>query len=147
MTRDGVRDLELREVWSGGVREDFSAATARIIAYFADECSRNLDKLLAHFTSEAEVVTPDGVHRGRDAIAAVYRKSFNDFPRLIVDVTASFVGHGAHCYEYRAVLSDPANNDWLIEGINLMKLERGLISSLRSFEDAPRRMSAGGRST
>jgi hypothetical protein len=44
------------------------------------------------------------------------------------------------------VLTDPANNDWLIEGINLMKLERGLISSLRSFEDAPRRMAAGGQS-
>ena len=41
------------------------------------------------------------------------------------------------------MLSD-ADNDWLIEGVNLMKLERGLISSLRSFEDAPRRLSTGG---
>jgi hypothetical protein len=146
VTRDGARDLELRDVWSGAVREDFSLATARIIAYFADECSRNLDKLLTHFSSDAEVVTPDGVYRGRDAIAGVYRKSFTDYPRLSVDVTASFVGRGAHCYEYRAVLSDETKNDWLIEGINLMKLEGGLISSLRSFEDAPRRMSAEGQS-
>jgi hypothetical protein len=146
MSKDGAHDLELREVWSGDVREEFSAATRRIIAYFADECSRNLDKLLAHFTGDAEVVTPDGVYRGRDAIAAVYRKSFSDFPRLSVDVKAGFVGGGAHCYEYRAVLSDAADNDWLIEGINLMKLEGGLISSLRSFEDAPRRISAGGHS-
>jgi hypothetical protein len=42
------------------------------------------------------------------------------------------------------VLSDAADNHWLIEGINLMRLEHGLISSLRSFEDAPRRISTAG---
>ena len=57
---------------------------------------------------------------------------------------AGFAGRGAHCFEYSAVLSDGASNHWLVEGINLMKLEHGLISSLRSFEDAPRRLSAAG---
>jgi hypothetical protein len=56
-----------------------------------------------------------------------------------VDVKASFAGRGAHCFEYSAVLSDAANNHWLVEGINMMKLEGGLIARLRSFEDAPRR--------
>jgi hypothetical protein len=42
------------------------------------------------------------------------------------------------------VLSDADDNDWLVEGINLMKLEDGLISRLRSFEDAPRRIPVGG---
>jgi hypothetical protein len=59
-------------------------------------------------------------------------------------VKAGFVGRGAHCFEYSAVLSDAADNHWLVEGVNLMKLEGGLISSLRSFEDAPRRLSARG---
>jgi hypothetical protein len=52
------------------------------------------------------------------------------------------VGRGAHCFEYSVVLSDVAGDRWLVEGINLMKLKRGLISSLRSFEDAPRRLGA-----
>jgi hypothetical protein len=143
MGKDSLPDLELLEVCSADARGAFSAATARILAYWADECARDLDKLMSHFTNDAEVITPDGVFRGREAVAALYQKSFNDFPGLKVDVKASFVGRGAHCYAYSAVLSD-ADNDWLVEGVNLMKLEHGLISSLRSFEDAPRRLSTGG---
>jgi len=146
MITDSSPRLELLGICDADARDAFSAATARIMAYWADECARDFDKLMAHFTSDAEVVTPDGTFRGRDAVAAVYRKSFDDYPGLKVDVRTSFVGHGAHCYEYSAVLSDTAGNDWLIEGVNLMKLEGGLISSLRSFEDAPRRLAGGGGS-
>lgn len=146
MIADSSLDLELPELSDGDAREGFSTAKARLIAYFADECARNLDRLMTHFTDEAEVVTPDGAFRGREAIAAVYRKSFDTFPGLKVDVKAGFAGRGAHCFEYRAVLSDVDNHHWLIEGINLMRLEDGLISSLRSFEDAPRRLSIEGAS-
>jgi hypothetical protein len=144
MIEGSVPDLELLELCDGDARRAFSAAMARIMAYWADECARDLDKLMTHFTSDAEVVTPEGTFRGREAVAAVYRKSFDTFPGLKVDVKASFVGRGAHCFEYSAVLSDAADNHWLIEGVNLMKLENGLISSLRSFEDAPRRISPEG---
>jgi len=123
----------------------FAAAEARIVAYWADECARDLDKLMTHFTADAEVVTPEGSFRGHRAIASLYKKSFDSFPGLKVDVKAGFVGRGAHCFEYSAVLSDTANDRWLIEGINLMQLEDGLISRLRSFEDAPRRLSSGGK--
>jgi hypothetical protein len=137
-----VADLELPEVWSGKARAEFSAATSRILAYWTDECARDLNRLMTHFTRDAEVITPDGAYRGHDAVAALYQKSFDSYPGLAVDVTASFPGRGGHCYEYRAVLSDAERTDWLVEGINLMKLEGGLIASLRSFEDALRRMPA-----
>ncbi len=140
-------DLELRGICSGETHGALATATARILAYWVDECARNLDKLMTHFTRDAEVITPDGVFRGHEAVAALYQKSFDDYPGLTVDVKTSFVGRGAHCYEYSAVLSDAADNRWLIEGINLMKLEGGLISSLRSFEDAPRRIPARGKSS
>jgi hypothetical protein len=137
-----VADLDLPEVWRGDARAGFTAATARIMAYWTDECARDLKKLMTHFTRDAEVITPDGTYRGYDAVAALYRKSFDSYPGLAVDVTASFPGRGGHCYEYKAALSDIDGNDWLVEGINLMKLQDGLIASLRSFEDAPRRLSA-----
>ena len=143
MSESSLPDLELPDLEGGGARGAFSAAATRIMAYWADECARDLDRLMAHFTRDAEVVTPDGVFRGREAVASLYQKSFDSFPGLTVDVRAGFVGHGAHCFEYSAVLSDSADNRWLIEGINLMRLERGLISHLRSFEDAPRRLEAG----
>jgi hypothetical protein len=123
-------------------RRAFFEAKARITAYWEDECARDLTKLMTHFTCDAEVITPGGAHRGYEAVATLYKKSFDDFPVLIVDIKAGFAGRGAHCFEYSAVLSDVAGNRWLVEGINLMKLKRGLISSLRSFEDAPLRLGA-----
>ena len=40
-------------------RDAFFEATARILAYWADECARDLEKLMTHFTRDAEVITPD----------------------------------------------------------------------------------------
>jgi hypothetical protein len=147
MSKEGLpADLERPASSSADAQGSLAAAMARITAYWDDECARDLDKLMTHFTRDAEVVTPDGTFRGHDAVASLYQKSFDSFPGLKVDVKAGFAGQGAHCVEYRAVLTDTANNEWLIEGINLMRLEQGLICSLRSFEDAPRRLSTGGAS-
>jgi hypothetical protein len=139
---DSSPDLDLLDSCGGPTRGSFSEAKARIIAYWTDECARDLDRLMTHFTSNAAVTTPDGTYRGHAAVSALYKKSFDDFPGLTVDVTAAFAGKESHCFEYSAVLLDKADIRWLVEGINLMELERGLISSLRSFEDVPRRLSA-----
>ena len=132
--------LELRAVCAREALGSYSAAKARIVAYWDDECARDLKKLMTHFTRNAEVVTPDGAVRGQAAVAALYQKSFDAYPELTVEMKAGFAGDGAHCFEYSAVLTDGDSNRWLIEGINLMRLKDGLIASLRSFEDAPRRM-------
>jgi hypothetical protein len=146
MSLEDLADPGLTGVFGADDRAGFTAAKARILAYWSDECARDLNRLLAHFAGNAEVVTPDGRYHGRAAIAELYKKSFEGYPGLKVDVKASFVGRGAHCFEYSAVLTDRAANSWLIEGINLVRLEGALIGSLRSFEDAPRRISAGGDS-
>ncbi|HVT53262.1 MAG TPA: nuclear transport factor 2 family protein [Dongiaceae bacterium] len=135
--------LDLRDVCNEAGRAAIAAATAKVIAYWDDECARDLPRMMAHFTPDVEVVTPDGSYRGHDAVAALYRKSFDAYPGLTVDVKASFAGRDAHCVEYRAVLHDAENKPWLIEGINLMRLKDGRIAYLRSFEDAPRPMTGG----
>jgi len=132
--------LDLRDVCSDAGRAAMAAATAKVIAYWGDECARDLPKMMDHFTPDVEVVTPDGSYRGHDAVSALYQKSFDAYPGLTVDVKASFAGRDAHCVEYRAVLSDKDDQHWLIEGINLMRLKDGRISYHRSFEDAPRLM-------
>jgi hypothetical protein len=132
--------LELRDVCGREALSAYATAKERLIAYWEDECARDLDKLMTHFALDAEVITPDDAVRGHAAVAALYRKSFDAYPELTVEMKAGFAGDGAHCFEYSAVLQDTESNRWLVEGINLMRLERGLISSLRSFEDAPRRL-------
>ena len=132
--------LDLRDICNEAGRAALAAATAKVIAYWGDECARDLQKMMTHFTPDVEVVTPDGSYRGHDAVAALYQKSFDAYPGLTVDVKASFAGRDAQCVEYRAVLFDAEDKRWLIEGINLMRLKDGRIAYLRSFEDAPRLM-------
>jgi len=132
--------LDLRDICNEAGRAALAAATAKVIAYWDDECARDLTKMMAHFTPDVEVVTPDGSYRGHDAVAALYRKSFDAYPGLTVDVTASYAGRDGQCVQYRAVLYDAEDKGWLVEGINLMRLKDGRISYLRSFEDAPRLM-------
>ena len=83
----------------------------------------------------------------REKLALLFRLGWShEYADTSRPVTASFAGRDAHCFEYRAVLCDTADNHWLIEGVNVMKLEQGLISRLRSFEDAPRRLPTEGGS-
>jgi hypothetical protein len=130
--------LDLHDICHEPARNALTEATAKAIAYWKDECARDLPKLLTHFTPDAEVVTPDGSYRGKDAVAALYQKSFDAFPGLTVDVTAAYAGRDAQCVQFRAVLFDHDQKGWLVEGVNVMRLEDGRISYLRSFEDAPR---------
>jgi hypothetical protein len=57
-------------------------------------------------------------------------------------VTGRFAGRGEHAVEYAAVLTDPAGAAWMIEGVNLITVRGGLIARLRSYEDAPKPVSA-----
>jgi methylmalonyl-CoA/ethylmalonyl-CoA epimerase len=129
--------VELIEFVDGEAYGTLAAATQRSINYWADECRRDLDAMLAHFTDDAEVITPDGSHVGRDAIAALYTESFTKYPQLEVDVIARYAGRGSHGFEFYAVLTDVAGVRWVVRGVNVVTLERGLIARMRSFEDAP----------
>ena len=137
--------LDLGDVCREPARAALAAATAKSIAYWKDECTRDLAKLLAHFTADAEVVTPDGSYRGHDAVAALYQKSFDAFPGLTVEVTAVYAGRDAQCVQFRAVLFDHQDKGWMVEGVNVMRLEDGRIAYLRSFEDTPRLLPNGDR--
>jgi hypothetical protein len=128
---------------SGKLNVALLAAKTRSLAYWKDECDRDLDRLLAHFTSDASVVTPNGIYSGGEAIRGLYRNSFEEYPALSVDVIDVFPGADACCIEYSAVLTDVSSRRFLVEGVNLMRMRDGWISYLRSFEDAPRPIPVG----
>jgi hypothetical protein len=128
---------------SGKLNVALLAAKTRSLAYWKDECDRDLDRLLAHFTSDASVVTPNGIYSEGGAIRGLYRNSFEEYPALSVDVIDVFPGADACCIEYSAVLTDVSSRRFLVEGVNLMRMRDGWISYLRSFEDAPRPIPVG----
>jgi len=134
--------IELIEFADGAAYGTFATAAKRLLGYWADECRRDLGHTLGHFGDNAEVLTPDGSFTGHEAIAGLYQRSFATYPGLAVDVVGRFVGRGSHAFEFAAVLTDADGGRWAIEGVNVITLENGLISRLRSYEDAPRRLSA-----
>lgn len=133
--------LELIEFADGPAYGTLATATERVLAYWADECRRDMASMLAHFTPDAEVLTPGGSYTGTAAIAELYQESFTAYPELVVDVTAHFVGRGAHCYEFDATLTDKDGALWGVRGVNVVTLENGLIARMRSYEDLPGRLS------
>jgi methylmalonyl-CoA/ethylmalonyl-CoA epimerase len=136
--------VELIESGDGDSFGSFTPATERVIAYWVDECKRDLEALLTHFTADAVVVTMDGSYQGTQAIRALYQDSFDAFPGLQVDLVARYSGRGTHCFEFSAVLTDPAGVPHLVEGVNVLTLEGGMIAHMRSYENAPRPMASGG---
>jgi methylmalonyl-CoA/ethylmalonyl-CoA epimerase len=129
--------VELIEFDSGDGYGTLAASTERIVAYWVDECSRDLDQMMTHFAPDAEVVTPDGAFTGYAAIAAMYQQSFATYPQLEVEVTGRYAGRGSHCFEFYAVLTDTAGVRHVVRGVNVLTLDDGLISRMRSFEDPP----------
>jgi hypothetical protein len=107
---------------SGKLNVALLAAKTRSLAYWKDECDRDLDRLLAHFTSDASVVTPNGIYSEGGAIRGLYRNSFEEYPALSVDVIDVFPGADACCIEYSAVLTDVSSRRFLVEGVNLMRM-------------------------
>jgi methylmalonyl-CoA/ethylmalonyl-CoA epimerase len=136
--RPSSTSIELIEFADGQAYGTLAAATRRILGYWNDECLRDLGRMLAHFADDAQVVTPDGRFTGRAAIASLYEQNFAAYPQLSVDVTARYTGRGSHVFEFTALLADPQGRRWQIEGMNVITLEDGLITRLRSYEDQPR---------
>src|SRR5262245_31254977 len=52
LSGDVLSDLQRRDLCSGDAGAGFAAAEARIVAYWADECARDLDRLMTHFTPD-----------------------------------------------------------------------------------------------
>jgi len=111
--------------------------------YWAAESARDMTRMLAHFTPDAEVETPDGRAVGHEQIAAMYQQSFDAYPGLTVSIVNGYAGASDHGVAFDAVLTDPAGGRWRVRGVNTVELHDGLIRRLRSFEDRPSPIATG----
>lgn len=111
--------------------------------YWAAESARDMTAMLASFSHEAEVVNQDGRAVGHKEIAAMYRKSFDEYPMLSVEIEGGYCGDTDHLVAFSAILADRSGSQWQVRGVNQVRVEAGLITRLRSFEDKPSLITAG----
>lgn len=76
-------------------------------AWIADWNSRDLDRILAHYTDDvvfhspkAKTITGDGVVRGIAALRAYWREGLARRPNLVFTLDAVYVGHDSLTVAY-----------------------------------------------
>jgi NAD(P)-dependent dehydrogenase (short-subunit alcohol dehydrogenase family)/ketosteroid isomerase-like protein len=116
-----------------------SSTEAIARAYWKAEESRDVDRIMEFFAPDAEWRGPGVQLRGHDEIRGFYADSGRRFPGLEVTVERVLPAAGGAgdetALEWSAVFRDPAGNVRGLNGVNIMRTERGKITSLTTYND------------
>jgi ketosteroid isomerase-like protein len=105
-------------------------------SYWAAECRRDIDAVMAHYQEDATYEDAGGLLRGQSEIRTFYEQSARDYPGLEVTILREFVGTAdSSALEVYAVLIDHEGRRFRIRGLNALTVRDGRIASLRCFED------------
>ena len=109
-------------------------------SYWAAECRRDIDAVMAHYHPDATYQDAGGLLRGHAEIRGFYEGSARDYPGLEVTITREFPGSptaagDASALEVYAVLTDHAGQRFQIHGLNVMTVRDGKFTSVRCYED------------
>jgi ketosteroid isomerase-like protein len=116
-------------------------------SYWAAECRRDIDAVMAHYHPDATYQDAGGLLRGHAEIRGFYEASARDYPGLEVTILREFPGSSdASALEVYAVLIDHEGGRFQIFGLNIMTVRDGKFTSVRCFEDPPSPEPAGGQS-
>lgn len=107
-------------------------------SYWAAECRRDVDAVMAHYLPDASYEDGGGRRVGTAAIRQAYEESARAYPGLEVRIVREFT-FDADCgaVEFDAVLIDAAGTRFRVRGVNVVALRDGKFVSVRSYEDAP----------
>lgn len=106
-------------------------------SYWAAECRRDIDGIMAHYHADGTYEGPDGLRRGHAEIRAAYEESARLYPGLEVEIIREFPGGDSAAIEFDAVLIDPAGKRYRVRGVNVVQVRAGKFVSARSYEDPP----------
>ena len=105
-------------------------------SYWATECRREVDGVMAHYQPDATYQDGSGLRTGHAEIRQFYAESARDYPGLEVRIVREYVaGRDRSAFEVVAVLIDHAGHRFGIQGLNAMVVRDGKIASLRCYED------------
>ena len=107
-------------------------------AYWAAECRRDVDAVMAFYHPDATYEDAGGLRRGHAEIRQAYEDSKNAYPGLEVRILREFT-HSPDTagLEYYAVLIDADGKRFKVRGVNVVTVRDGRFVSVRSYEDAP----------
>jgi ketosteroid isomerase-like protein len=107
-------------------------------SYWAAECRRDIDSVMAHYLPDASYEDSGGRRVGAAAIRQAYEDSARAYPGLEVEIVREFVfDDDCGALEFDAVLIDPQGRRFRVRGVNVVELGNGKFVSVRSYEDPP----------
>jgi ketosteroid isomerase-like protein len=109
-------------------------------SYWAAECGRDLDAVMAHYGEDGSYEGPDGLRQNNAAIRSMYAEHMRLYPGLEVHITREFSDGDWAALEFDAVLVDPDNISYRVRGVNVVHVRDDKFVSVRSYEDAPTRI-------
>lgn len=105
-------------------------------AYWAAECRRDLDELLAYYHDDAVVRPPSGpALRGHAEIATFYADEIRDYPGLEVRIVHEVRDGDEASLEWEAVLVDHAGGRHPFRGVNVVRVRDGKFEWVRAYFD------------
>jgi ketosteroid isomerase-like protein len=107
-------------------------------SYWAAECRRDVDGVMAHYHADATYEGPDGLRRGHAEVRKAYEDSARDYPGLEVRIVREFAGTAdSSALEFDAVLIDGGGTRFRVRGVNVVSVRDGKFTAVRSYEDPP----------
>lgn len=105
-------------------------------AYWAAECTRDLQATLAYYHEDAVVHPPDGSKLvGHAEIATFYEQEMADYPGLEVTIVHEVTNGPEASLEWEAVLVDHAGVRHPIRGVNVVRVRDGKFEWVRAYFD------------
>jgi ketosteroid isomerase-like protein len=107
-------------------------------SYWAAECRRDIDGVMAHYHDDATYEDAAGLRRGHAEVRRAYEASARDYPGLEVRIIREFTGaEDTSALEFDAVLIDHEGQRFRVRGVNVVQVRDGKFVSVRSYEDQP----------
>lgn len=104
-------------------------------AFLEAEASRDVDRIVSFFTSDADWGSATSRRKGHEAIREYYASAAAQFPGLTLEVGRVYGNETEAALEWHAVFTDRGGRTYPLSGVSLFRREGELIGSLTHYDD------------
>jgi len=110
-----------------------SEKLAIVRSYWSAEGERRLDRILSHFSEDAELVSGSRAYRGRERIGEFYERVIAMNDKIVVTPTNSIEQGAEIAVEFTCSMVEKTGETRTAVGCNVFLVENGMIQRLRSY--------------